>query len=307
MFFSVLIGYVLLHAANILCLKYLAFNGVSLPTILVFRGMGCLILVLAWAVFKQQSLRPKSLPLQSLRVLVAGTSLLLLTSAYFYIKGTSVGMISRMDVAILILLAPLVGESRTDLQRNLSLLLLLCFGGYAVFSNSSENPLGYFLAFMGTLGISLGFLLIKKSSTSRENLGVISGVAALSIVIVGLLASTFGGPLMVSHPLAPLAATSGVFMFFIYQMTVYLYSKMSVAHAEYPTLVAVLLVLPLEHWVMESALDLTYVSFILGAVVALGAIFCLKDRGAGAINGKPTALQMPRLRFLEVKASRRNQ
>ncbi len=268
----ILTVYVLCHAASSLVLKYLALLGMPAAQVLVFRGMGCLITALAWALYYRQGLWPREPRSQLIRIIVSGLSLFLITASYHYANATTVSIVQRMDIALLILLSPLVGEPRGRRQMAFAAVILVAFFTFALgFQGPGEGMLGYLFAFLGTLGVTFGFLLIKASSR-KETEGVIAAVAGLAILLYGLGGSAATGTWIVTPQTAVIGLCAGALMFLIYMLTIRLYRLMDVASAEYPTLFAVLLVAPAEHWLLGARFDLSYVAFLGVSVFLLGGI-----------------------------------
>jgi drug/metabolite transporter (DMT)-like permease len=268
--------YILSHAASGLTLKYLAVLGLPPAQVLVFRGLGCLLAAGVWSLHYRRALWPKEPRSQLIRIVVSGLSLFLITASYRYANATTVSIVQRMDIALLILLSPLVGEPTARRQKVFAILVLAAFFAFALGSQGpGEGALGYALAFVGTLGVTFGFILIKNSSR-KETEGVIAAVAGFAILLYGLLGSAAAGP-WVSTPRALVTGLgAGVLMFLIYLLTIRLYRVMDVAKAEYPTLFAVLLIAPAEYWLLGAQFDPRYLAFLVLSLFTLGGILRAK-------------------------------
>lgn len=269
---QVLIPYVVLHALNILLLKAAAFVGASTPNTVFLRGLGCLLVGGAVALWNRRSMWPRHPREQAVRFIVAGASLYLLTESFHYARGTTVSTISRLDTALLIALGPLVGIANSGARRMVAVGLIATVAWLGYFGRGTEESLlGYGLALAATCGLTLGFVLMRRTGR-KETVEVVAGVAALALITYG----TLGGakPTIEQHAqLGSLfALASGACMFAIYALTLRLYRVMNIALAEYPTLFSTILVLPLEQWVFGIPFDVGYSLIVLAQIVVLGLL-----------------------------------
>jgi hypothetical protein len=267
-------GYISLHFLNSLTLKFVALHGYPVYHTLFFRGLACLTLgaLLAWK--NSASIIPKEPRVQITRFFFAGFSLLLIISAYQYANGTTVSIISRMDTPFLIILGPWIAVSVSRLQQGLACLSTLLIFGLAVFlRGSNELAVGYVLAIVGTVGLTLGYLLLRSSARS-ENIYVIAVTGGCAIIFYGAIGSlVFEFPFHFSEwKLALVSCFAGGIMFGTYDLTVRLYRIMDITLAEYPTLIAAVLVLPAEAMLFNVHFDIGYVVCMLSNVIMIGAI-----------------------------------
>lgn len=268
-----LVVYIGLHALNGLLLKQVANLGVATLDTLLVRGLACALTAAATGLWLGRSLWPNKPWLQVVRFVCSGLALWLITAAYRYANATTVSTISRLDTAILLVLGPLAGVAARPLQRLLAggcivLPLLVVSQGTL---GRGEQAWGYALAFLGTLGITAGYLFLRSASKT-ENVQVVALIAGLAIASYG-----GAGRLLTAGPWPDgaalgLCAASGLVMYALYDLTVRLYRLMDIARAEYPTLIAALAVMPAEAWLFHTRFTTGYVVAMVANVALLGLI-----------------------------------
>jgi hypothetical protein len=269
----ILIPYVVLHAANLLLLKYLALLGLPAPTTLVYRGLGCALVATAVAVRTRTSLLPKFPREQAVRFLIAGASLYLLTQSFFYARASTVGWISRLDTALLICLGSLAGSQASTARRWMAGVFIVgAVVAGLTFRAEGESLWGYGLALIATVGLTTGYILMKRTG-AKETTPVVALVAALALIVYG---TTLGGSAYSPDLRALGALLSGFCMYSIYDLTLRLYRRMDIALAEYPTLLSAAIVIPLENLLLNTPLDTTYSICIGIQIVALGVLLSTK-------------------------------
>lgn len=276
---AILVPYVGLHAGHSLVMKYLNVQGCSLEDILIYRGLGCVLTAVVLGTMYRQSLIPNRPGTQIARFFFSGLALCLITAAFKYANATTVSVISRLDTAILVVVGPWIGVATSRRQQVLAFASLAALTGLSIAGTGggTEQSLGYVLAFLGTLGITAGYLFLRASARS-ENIYVVSLIAGLAILFYGSAGKLLGhaptsAPAALSVGVALLA---GVMMFYLYQLTVWLYGMMDITLAEYPTLFAALLVLPAEHYLFGVHFDRVYVISVVANVALLGAVLAMK-------------------------------
>ncbi|MBI3505887.1 MAG: C39 family peptidase [Proteobacteria bacterium] len=283
--------YVSLHAGHALALKQLGRAGFPEAYALILQGIACMACAAFAARRRGQSLVPADPKLQATRLVLAGASLTLITMSYWHVNAATVEMIASLDVALLILTGGWTGERYTGRQRALAFASLL-LGAFLVIAarGPAERVLGYGLAFLGTLGITVGYLVLRRSSRT-ENDAVTSFVAGLSILLYGFGVLAWTGAPAPSASGAGIAALAGAMMFAIYELTLFLYRRMDIGSAEYPTLVSALLVLPLERLLFGTQFGASYVLSIVANVAVLGLALFSAKRGRVALERAMPAIQ----------------
>ena len=253
---------------NGLLTKFFISKGLKAFEILILSGIGSLGFVLAHSIKHNHSLRPKNLKKQLLRALIAGTALFLVTTSYQYLSATSVSLVSRTDLAMLLGLGPLIHVPSTKRQR-----FLACLGVVLilVFIGINDDLQGMLLAFSGTVFITIGYLFIKVSM-KEENESVSILTPSLSVLIYGVgVGAISDGAVFSSDPWLILSGLSlGALMFLLYRLTIKMYSVMDIASAEYPTLLASGLMLPFEGFFLGTHFSLGHIILVVTFMLLAG-------------------------------------
>lgn len=280
---GVLVAYVGLHALHALALRHLALVGVSALDTMLLRGLGCVVLAIALGLRAGVSLMPNKPVLQGARFIFSGFALWLITAAYQHANATTVTVISRLDTAILMVLGPLIGVAATGLQRGLALGAIGGLVGFVVWGGGGggETPLGYLLAFTGTMGITAGYLLLRSSAKTENNyvVALVAGLAIMGYGLVGRLVAPSASPGLDLAALG-ICLAAGAMMYALYVLTVQLYRRMDITLAEYPTLFAAILVMPAELVLFGTHFDALYVLAMIANVALVGGILALSPKRA---------------------------
>ena len=277
----ILLAYIALHALHALAMRHLALAGVATADTMLFRGLGCVALAALLGAVAGARLVPNRPGLQLVRFVFSGFALLLITAAYQHANATTVTVISRLDTAILVALGPLVAVAATRLQRGLALGAIAALVGFVALAGggAGESALGYALAFGGTLGLTGGYLLLR-SSAKAENTYVVALVAGLAVMGWGLGGKAIAPTAGLDAAGLGVCLLAGAMMYALYQLTVALYQRMDITLAEYPTLLAALLVMPAEAVLFGARFDAVYVAAMAANVALVGGILALGRRGA---------------------------
>jgi drug/metabolite transporter (DMT)-like permease len=272
---------------NGLCARALAVGGVPYSESLITRGLSCLLLVVPFAHWKGLSLIPRSLKTQFFRALLAGLALTLFVMSYNWLTASAVAVLSNIDVPLLIVLGPLVGITAHRGIRILSF-LSISFLVWFVVSLEAQVDLTYGLSALG-LGVLLlcfGYLFIKKTM-SEENEAITMLTPSLAILFYGGAQYLLGhAPATVWSPyLGGMAFLSGATMFGAYYATMRLYAVTDLASAEFPTLIASLVIQPLEAIFLDSPMQATYLLSSGGFVLTTFFILRLHYRTPEVAHG----------------------
>ena len=244
-----------------LCIRILATNGISLSESLMLRGASCLLLVFIFAHLKSHSLKPKALKTQFFRALIAGLALSFFSLSYKWLTASAVAVISNIDVPLLIVLGPIIGVATSVRARVLAVFSILCLVWYVTGIESQSNlVLGIGVLLVACFLLCLGYLFIKKSM-NEENEAITILTPALAIIAYGIVER-------ILMPAVAQAWTPGLFiidiisgfgMFGCYIATMKLYGLADLATAEFPTLIASLVIQPLEAIFLNESMKPTYV------------------------------------------------
>jgi drug/metabolite transporter (DMT)-like permease len=252
-----------------LCIRSLALQGLPYYHSLSSRGFFCLLLVIGFGRFKQQSLIPKALKVQIFRALLAGLALSFFTLSYNWLTASAVAVLSNIDVPLLIVLAPFLGMKASGKTRGLSLISISFLVCYVSSLEAQPNlQLGLATLGIGSVLLCFGYLFIKKSM-AEENEAVTIAVPSLAIIFYGIVQGLFSdvATSTITAQMVLEAFFSGVGMFFAYYATMKLYSLTDLASAEFPTLISSIVIQPLEYLFLDSAVELTYLLSSIGFVL----------------------------------------
>ncbi len=264
--------------ANGLATRSLAIEGVPLSISLIIRGLVCLVLVLGWALKNNWDLNPKNLKSQIFRAFLAGLSLTLYTLSYKWLSASAISVLSNVDVPLMIVLAPIFGIVANKNVRFLSGFSILFLLWYVASLERDET----LVVGLGVLGVALtllcfGYLFIKRSM-GEENPAVTILTPSLAIGVFGIgefifenisLTTKHGGTGPLTSALIFQMCIAGISMFVAYVATMRLYGLTDLATAEFPTLLASLVIQPLELFFLGEQLRLEYFLSSLGFVLVL--------------------------------------
>lgn len=284
--YAAIISYILLTTANALVIKYLAHYGAPGSLILLMRGSFCLLFVLSFAVAKRQSLIPKKIKVQFFRFLSAGLGLLCVISSYKYLHASTVSLIQGFQLLIIVVVGGILSHRVFNLKIAYSLLVLLLGLTFLIlFKNASESNVGIWLNLLGVCFIVCGYFLIK-SIVELEHYLVIAMTSALGSVVMGgtfyLCNQDFS--FTYNLPTIFLFLLLGSFMFAIYRLTAYIYSTHTVERSEYFTLIATILIMPLEYYFIGSSMDIAYVAGLIGFSILVSFAVFIPTKSIRTIN-----------------------
>lgn len=260
-----------------LVLRGIALGGVSLGSGLLFRGLSCLLLVLLFAKFRGFALWPRLPGAQLVRALVAGLALTLITKSYESLSAASVSVLGNVDVPLILVLGSLVGQPvrrRDQVIAAGALAILFAYvltleGGRQIFE-------GVFYLFMGSVLLCFGYHFIQKSM-KEENPAITILTPSISIAVFGFIQlflrdeglSQLGSQGALTFMNLTLLILSGLMMFLTYLVTMKLYELVSIAEAEIPSLLTVILVQPLEFYLFNEVPQAMTIVITLGFLALL--------------------------------------
>ncbi len=252
-----------------LSIRILALQEIPLSDSLIMRGGCCLFFVILFAIKQGLTLWPKSVKIQLCRALLAGLALTLYTLSYNWLTASAVSVLSNIDVPLLVLIGPFVGISASWRVRVFSLLSISFLAWYVLGLETQVN-LYYGLSslMIACLLLCFGYLFIKKSM-NEENWAITILVPSLAIIFYGFMQR-----LVIDTPAFSwtfefvfIGVLSGLGMFSAYIATMKLYALADLATAEFPTLIASLVIQPFEMILLGVPLQAEYVLSSLGFVV----------------------------------------
>jgi drug/metabolite transporter (DMT)-like permease len=259
------IGLVLMVALHNNALEYLAEDGYSALVILFCRGVAQLAISSIVGRSIGYSLWPSNWRTQSVRMLNNGVAIYLGIVSYQYLSATTVSLLQRLDIPLLILLGQATGRQAPDRR---SWLCWIAVGLVFLFALDAEtldeNALGFLTGVSSILLLSLNFLLIKRS-VGEENLFVFINVSSLSCILIGAAATFFTDQKGVHfHTIDyELMAGTGALQFLINLCLLALYQQLPAERAQFPAVLGAVATMLLEMWVEQKLFGVVHIGGIL--------------------------------------------
>lgn len=261
-------------------MRALAITGISTGESLLTRGLICLVAVVLFAHNRDLTLKIKSPRTQILRAVIAGLALTFYTISYSLISASAISVLSNIDVPLLIVLGPLIGMPATPKTRitaflSISFLIWFIYG----MEPNSGMVVGLLLLSAGTFLLCFGYRFIQLSM-NEENEAVTVMVPAASIAVYGIaqMAWQRHGFNEWHQPQVIYATVSGACMFLAYYATMRLYRLTNIATAEFPTLLASLIIQPIESFFLDSPVKGVYLISTIGFIVTTYLILRWQNR-----------------------------
>lgn len=264
-----------------LSMKVLALQGAPLSDGLVLRGATCFFIVLLYARTQRLSLWPKSLKTQCFRALLAGLALTLFALSYNWLTASDISVLSNIDVPLLMVLGPLVGI-KTSSRIRLCALISIAFLVWYICHLSPETQIIYGLTtlMISCILLCFGYFLIKKSM-NEENQAITILVPSLALIFYGLIQAMMthtNGDFTWTSSLILIDVLSGLGMFGAYIASMELYKVTNLASAEFPTLIASLVIQPFEAVLLDIPLEVDYVVPSVAFVIVTYFILNLQNK-----------------------------
>jgi len=267
-----------------LCLRALALHGLSYADSLLTRGAASLLLVLIYARVAKLPLRPKSPRVQVLRALLAGLALSFYTLSYQWLSASTVSVLANIDVPLLLILGPWFGVEASRRVRGLALVAVMILIGFmANLEPQVHLAIGLGSLGLGSLLLCFGYLLIKHSM-NEENAAITILTPSLAIMAYGALQSPFvdASPFVWTTTDGVIAAISGASMFVAYYATMRLYAVTDIASAEFPTLLAAIIIQPFESLFLGTPVTAAYLGSSLAFTLVIFVIMRWQKQEADA-------------------------
>ena len=182
LFFAV----ILLVAADNNGIEALTDKGYSSGLILLYRGLGALLVFLLFAVYRKSNLKPKKWKPHIFRLIINGLSGWFLIYSFKFLSAGTVALFQRMDIPLLILIAVFNKNHRSSLQFYLSIWTIFIIIFFVLSANIiDEDPRGFLFVGASIFLSAISFFIIKKQSETEGGMSL--GVLYLAgIVIWGL-------------------------------------------------------------------------------------------------------------------------
>ena len=228
-------------------IEYLTEDGYSSSIVLLCRSFTTLTLSTIVGKWQGHSLWPANWRTQRLRLINSGVALYLFLLSFQYLSATTVGLLQRLDIPILIILTG-IGNRQFGQRGRLAMVIILGVLGFVSLSRQVDEPLiGFAIALTAVFMLSVSFILIKRS-VAQENGFVMMNITCLSSIGVSVLslAITRDTGWHGHHHDIGLLVLSGVLQFTQYCCLVALYRRLPIERAQFPTVLGAISTMILE-------------------------------------------------------------
>ena len=260
-----------LHVLNGLLLKGLS-GDLSLASLLIYRGLSCLLFAAAIAFCSGQAFFPVEPRIQGIRMFLGGSALACIIAGYRFVDASTVALLGRLDLAFLVLLGAWTGGVYSSRRRMLAGISVVIAVAYVLYEAETSTALGALLAVVGALLVSISYLVLR-SSVRDESIPALTLSPALALVLIGCTSRLIeGGTDDIPWIVWLLLFLAGAVMYLIYDATVRLYRMFDVAAAEFPTVLAALILVPLESAVFGTMPSAQYLVFFTMMASSFGLL-----------------------------------
>jgi hypothetical protein len=237
---------------------------------LAFVSAGFLAMVWLFAIVEQKTVLPQNYRPQVIRFLMIGIAAWFMTESYTYLHASSVSLIQRSEIPLIIIVAYLAGKRQADWQVKFAVWVIVAIIGFIIYSHrKSADAYGIGLAQMGVFCTIITFQLMQKSVNSESEYPSTT-VSGISCIFYGLLFSGIGGKWQLIKPEhLYIVAIAFVSLFAMYKCATVLYRTKSLEYARFPALIGSVLTLFAEqiHEKEVFAIDYTIIILIISAMV----------------------------------------
>jgi hypothetical protein len=277
---SATVGFCALLAVKDLLFRVLALEGMSSGQILFIVGLACGITSISVAVLTRGQIELKNKKLQLVRFFVAGLSGYFIAEAFHVLNASSVAMVSKIYIPLLLLVSPLIGVSYTARQKVLAAASIGAIVIFILCTHQPEMPIaGYGYAIIAALLVMVEYITLRRTALS-EKLFWTAATPAMSCLVYGLLTA---GPTNVIQildmPIATIAIAflAGVILYLVYAVSIHRYRILPLGISEYPSLVTALVLLPLELLIYGGHPESSYILCLVSTTFLMGLTIYFRD------------------------------
>ena len=256
LFFAV----ILLVAADNNGIEALTDKGYSSGLILLYRGLGALLVFLLFAVYRKSNLKPKKWKPHIFRLIINGLSGWFLIYSFKFLSAGTVALFQRMDIPLLILIAVFNKNHRSSLQFYLSIWTIFIIIFFVLSANIiDEDPRGFLFVGASIFLSAISFFIIKKQSEIEGGMSL--GVLYLAgIVIWGFgIASYNGSGLAVNVEDMWLFILSGGLLALISICSIIMFKKYNAEKVRLPFAIGALATLGLEMIIEHKVFTVSHI------------------------------------------------
>ena len=254
------IAVILLVAADNNGIEALTDKGYSSGLILLYRGLGALLVFLAFALYRKSDLKPKKWKPHIFRLIINGLSGWFLIYSFKFLSAGTVALFQRMDIPLLILIAVFNKNHRSSLQFYLSIWTIFIIIFFVLSANIiDEDPTGFLFIGASIVLSALSFFIIKKQSEIEGGMSL--GVLYLAgIVIWGFgIASYNGSGLAVNVEDMWLFILSGGLLALISICSIIMFKKYNAEKVRLPFAIGALATLGLEMIIEHKVFTVSHI------------------------------------------------
>lgn len=184
---------IVLVGINSNLIEYLTDNGFTTSHILLHSAVGSLLFIIPYIFITKQTVQfGYKQPLFYGKLLVNAIGIYLLFTSYKYLAASSVSVIQRIDIPIIIITSVVLGQTKSALQFWLSIWAIILFLFFVIDSPYiDEDTTGFYLAISAAICLSMGYLLIKKN-TKNNSIATVSIAYLLSFFVGGFIPLLYG-------------------------------------------------------------------------------------------------------------------
>ncbi|RYD58405.1 MAG: hypothetical protein EOP56_05690 [Sphingobacteriales bacterium] len=253
-----------------LTLDHLMARGYSSPSVLVYRGLFTMAMTMIVARYSNQSVFPKNIHLNIIRLLNSGIGLMLTFEAYKRLTASTVAMVARLDIPMAVLIGYAAGKRARDFKVGLSVFVVLMVLSILFFADFiHEQPVGLGLALISVSMISLSYLLIKRSTSDENNFSIVN-ITNIGCIVVGSISGLALGNLnMLQLKDLWLFLLTSLSQFALNYTMAVVYRKNEVERAQRPYLTGAIAVLIVEQVIERRFFPALQIGIILSVVAII--------------------------------------
>ena len=285
------VGFCILLAGKDLLFRVLALGGMSSGQILFMVGLGCGTTTLLIASLTKTPINLKNKKLQVLRFFVAGLSGYFIAEAFGILNASSVAMVSKIYIPLLLIFSPLIGVSYSKKQKVLAFASIVGIGVFAIYTRRPGVPFaGYAYAIIAALLVMVEYITLRRTALS-ENSFWTAATPSVSCLAFGLLGA---GPSHIlqlqtsSTSAISIAFLAGVILYLIYAVSIHRYRLLPLGISEYPSLATALILLPVEFAIYGGRPEPSYVICLLSTTFLMALTIYFRDHDTVVIPSRAT-------------------
>ena len=248
------------------------------------RGIVCVLCSLLGGLLFKERVVPEKIKTQIARFFFAGFGLWATIESYQFARASEIALISRLDLPVIIILGFLISLSTSKIQKVMSvgLMAAIVFSIW-IFSDEQTTIHGLLLAALGTLTLSLSYLLLNRTART-ESAAIVSLTPGIACMIFGPIIFLVSNQQLNLESIAILlTAASGVAMYASYRTVRHLYRRYSFLRAQIAYILIPLISIPIDLIGFKHHFRLAEYGTFLGISVGVIATclmnekFCIKS------------------------------